>query len=136
MEIQETTTLDISTITQLDCVDLDRMEPKKERSEIIKDAVLSHLGLNWFDIDVKSREERRVNARRIYIYFLHMENMTLKQIGRKFSYGGKEDGRIDHTTVMNQLKKHDDYYSTDKFYRETINALSIKINYQISERNG
>ena len=136
MEIKESTTLDLNTFPHLECLNLDRMEQKKERSEIIKDAVLSHLQLSWIEINCKSREERRVNARRIFIYFLHMENMTLKQIGRKFSYGTQEEGRIDHTTVMNQLKKHDDYYATDKSYRETINALSIKINYQISERNG
>ena len=73
-----------------------------------------------------SRKEEYVEARRFVAALMKKHtNLTLKVIGSTFR-------KQDHSTVINALKKHDNYLQTNKTYVELWSKVSEEFNKQKS----
>jgi chromosomal replication initiation ATPase DnaA len=77
----------------------------------VKQIVAKAFGISVDDISTKSRKRKYVNARCAFAHVLFDNNIlrNASEIGRLIDR--------DHSTVLNALNNHDDYYMTDHYYQ-------------------
>lgn len=88
--------------------------------------VAEKLDVPIFQLLSKSRERGVQDAAKIATYLVRHNHrmLSLKQIGR---FMRREDIEpLDHSTVINRLKKHDDLMCTDKDYRYKFNKIKME----------
>jgi chromosomal replication initiation ATPase DnaA len=77
----------------------------------VKEIVAKSFGISVDDISTRSRKRRYVNARCAFAHVLFDKNIlrNVSEIGRLIDR--------DHSTVLNALNNHEDYYTTDYYYQ-------------------
>lgn len=123
------TTKDIATLNL-------EMEPQKpvirkdhvSQFETIKDIVLEHYNLHWDNVKRPGQKPDMVNARGLIYYF--MKDLTLvplKWIGKQFiSRNPRLDG-LDHSSVINGIRRIKDQLSWDKKFQKDVAIIADKI---------
>ena len=99
----------------------------KEKIELIKETVLEFYGIEWTNVYKRGRHGGLILCRHTIIYFIKKYTpYTLVSIGTLFE--GKAEGiPIDHTTVMNAIKKIGDRMDCEKDFKTNMDILETKI---------
>ena len=79
-----------------------------------------NLAFRTEDCFVENQLRENVNARHAFAFYIHKMRDT------SCSYTGKMMGK-DHATVLNSVKRHNDYYQTDKEYRAMFDRFMLEL---------
>lgn len=94
---------------------------KQERINAIYSGIMLVTGIDSHLIKGRSRKREIVESRQLCAYFIrHYTNDSLLQIGM-------ETGNRDHSTVLNDIKKVNDYLFTDRKYKSRFEQVHSAI---------
>jgi hypothetical protein len=97
-----------------------------KQAEKIKSICGSYYGMDVSDIDSNSRLSEIKEPRHISLYFIHKffydnsKGITLKFIG--------DTCHKDHATVLNSIKRVNEYLETDRIFKEKFDRIFKEIN--------
>ena len=95
--------------------------PKTITSIEKEDAIRAiNLAFKTHDCLEENRLQDNVNARHAFAFYLHKVRDTSS------IYAGKIIGK-DHATVLNSVKRHNDYYQTDKDYKQKFDRFLLEL---------
>lgn len=102
-----------------------KSETMEENKEVLRELIVKEFDQPWNKIISKSRKNKLVNARFVYMYFArNFLGQSLKQIGMDL-------GNRDHTTVLNGLQVLQDLSDVKDPIINNINEIKLMLPYDI-----
>ena len=92
-------------------------EKSLQTMDVIVDTICCKMGIKREDIFLESRKHKIVESRRMAMSLCRMyTKCTLQQVAYYF-------GKLDHTTVIYNVARHDDLISYERGYRDVVKEI-------------